>query len=167
MNILYIFVEIIKKSTTMKNLILTITLIFLTNLLFSQKVIVSLTFGSRFEIPDNMTLTEAINENQLKFYAGIGNSNILEFDLDSKKFNLYVNDVLKLSGDITEFNVGNTYNYTFDAVVKYGEGNEDIMVLYNDKETQEPNLIIMSSMHYNNKFLGIHCVNNDFTVVTK
>ena len=33
--------------------------------------------------------------------------------------------------------------------------------------SKEPNLIIMSSMHYNNKFLGIHCVNNDFTVVTK
>jgi uncharacterized protein YkwD len=38
MNILYIFVEIIKKSTTMKNLILTITFILVSLLSFSQKL---------------------------------------------------------------------------------------------------------------------------------
>lgn len=58
MNILYIFVEIIKKSTTMKNLILTVTFLFVNVLLFGQSP-----YQFKSSLDSNVTHTYVTSKN--------------------------------------------------------------------------------------------------------
>jgi hypothetical protein len=81
MNILYIFVEIIKKSTTMKNLIATLILNVLTLVGFSQSLLISADTSYSFTYPKNENLDSLLHY-ELLWSTGIDTNKVIyNFDL--------------------------------------------------------------------------------------
>jgi hypothetical protein len=108
MNIIHIFVEIIKKSTTMKNLFLSLVLV-LTNLVVNSQVIsVHVTGFQLYTRPKTETLSESQTKNTLNYVSFNTLDADYVFDLTNNVFTQIDNvDNSVWSGIITEVRTNN------------------------------------------------------------
>ena len=129
MNILYIFVEIIKKSITMKNTILTLIVTLISLVVNSQVITVKMNGYYNYQHPSNISLYDAEKEGKLELISLCKTTTTYIFDLSSSKMKVINPDSTVWEGNITEIvPTGNVFDvYVGDCLI----------ILSNDVNTGE------------------------------
>ena len=161
MNILYIFVEIIKKSTTMKNTIFTLIVTLISLVVNSQVISVHVTGLQLYTRPNNETINESKNNNSVVYTKFQVIDAEYTFDLDNSKF--YQKDNIDNSiwvGDIT--GVNNNNNNLIDVSV--GDATYKLISSKDNDSKSEVFIIEYNTLGHKEGFLSMY---DDFIVVYK
>jgi hypothetical protein len=160
MNIIYIFVEIIKKSTTMKNTIFTLIVTLISLVVNSQVISVNVKGFQLYTRPNNETINESKNNNSVVYTKFQVIDAEYTFDLNNSKF--YQKDNIDNSiwvGDIT----GVIYNNNI-IDVSVGDATYKLISSKDNDSKSDVFIIEYNTLGHKEGFLSMY---DDFIVVYK